>query len=195
MFPSSGAAPKVNTNASMVYWSGYLLFYGGYYNQSFLDKQQTTILRKYDFVTQTWTIFQNSEHEAISEFGMLVYQDTLFTFLGNTVNDFYLYKLKLNSASPTWEELSWYYYDMFPLYSYAMDEHNGTVWFFGGWTGDSHSDFLDIWNLMWSVDLCKPYTAVLEITFEVKSYGYDAISPRAGHSLIPVAGKLLTFGN
>jgi hypothetical protein len=179
----------------MVYWSGVLLFYGGYYNESFLDKQQTTLVRKYDFDSQIWTIFQNSEGETISEFGMVVYQDTLFAFQGYSIAEHYwtsVDKLNLTDVSPTWEEVNFDFDDSFPQSAYAMDEHNGTVWFFGGWSTDY--EYLDIWNKVMSVDLCKPYTAESELFFELKGEGYDAISPRAGHSLIPVADQLLTFG-
>jgi hypothetical protein len=201
MYPSSGAAPKVNTNASMVYWSGCLLFYGGYYNESSLDLQQTTVLRLYDFTAKTWVIVDSLIRETISEFGMLVYQDTLFTFQGLSITEGYwfkVYKLKLRDVSSQWEEVSYSNDDSFPQYAYAMDEHDGTVWFFGGWSNstyiNSNHTYIDIWNKVTSVDLCKSYSAQPKLVFKLRSAGYDSISPRAGHSLIPIADQLLTFG-
>jgi hypothetical protein len=197
MHPSSGAAPKVNTNASMVYWRGFLLFYGGYYNESFLDKDQTTHLSKYDFKNETWINMGDGDDLTMSEFGMQVYQDTLFTFQGASLDEgswLSVYKLKLDDHDLYWEEVSYNFTRSHPRYSYAMDELNGKVWFFGGFSSYYSKGQIILRNDVMVADLCMHYTAKSELVFELATAGYDSISPRAGHSLIPIADQLLTFG-
>jgi hypothetical protein len=175
----------------MVYWKGALYLYGGFYDESYLDLEQTTILRKYDLTSKTWTLRQSTEKLTVADFGMAMYQDTLFSFQAYYLNDDIMtdvYKINLNNEKSDWEIVLWSTDGDSPQGCYAMASSGAMVWLFGGYTDER------LRNDVMTVDLCKHYSAKSVLLFESKSASYDSISPRAGHSLIPVADKLLTFG-
>jgi N-acetylneuraminic acid mutarotase len=175
----------------MVYWKGALYLYGGYYDESFLDLEQTTILRKYDLTSKTWSIRKSTEKLSVTDLDMVIYQDTLFAFQGyNLINSDVtdVYKINLNDDKSDWEIVKYSSQGANSEGSYATDSYGAKVWFFGGFAGERKR------NDVITVDLCKHYLAKPVLLFETKSASYDSISPRAGHSLIHVADKLLTFG-
>lgn len=178
----------------MIRYNSSFYLYGGYYKNDFPLIDDPSALYKYDLKDMSWTVVpQQVLISTVTDFAMVVYDDTLFRFQGynpNLGNLKDIYKINLKATSLDWQRVD-YQMDLndLPNDSYSYTVSGSKVIFSFGWNKSR------LRNDVMMVDLCKVYAAQPEpLQFTDLTLSYTAPSDRKNHQLVSIGTKLYTFG-
>lgn len=137
--PNTGDAPKINSSASMTYYSGAFYFFGGYFKSSFPRIIKNSPLLKYDVKSKSWSLVpQTTQALAVTDSAMVVYEGTLYRFQGFNPYEggvYDIFKINLTESNLDWQLVD---YKMerndSPCDSYAYEILGNKIWFTSGWS-------------------------------------------------------------